>query len=59
MVGVLANPFYLASLACLHVLGMPNVWGIWAAIVVGLVVGTGIGKATEYYTSHSYTPKRW
>ncbi|MHC5021266.1 MAG: sodium-translocating pyrophosphatase, partial [Planctomycetota bacterium] len=38
--------------------GPELVWGIWGAIVAGLVAGYGIGKATEYYTSHEYAPTR-
>ncbi len=38
--------------------GAEMVWGIWGAIVAGLVAGYGIGKATEYYTSHEYAPVR-
>ena len=30
--------------------------GIWGAIVVGLVAGVVIAKATEYYTSYDYKP---
>jgi H(+)-translocating pyrophosphatase len=33
-------------------------WGIWLAIVSGLVAGVVIGKATEYYTSYDYAPTR-
>jgi len=33
-------------------------WGIWGAIVAGLVAGWGIGKATERYTSYEYKPTR-
>jgi K(+)-stimulated pyrophosphate-energized sodium pump len=40
----------------LKMLGIENMWGIWAAIVTGLVTGIVIGKATEYYTSHAYSP---
>ncbi len=37
-------------------LNIPNWFGIWGSIVVGLVTGIVIGKATEYYTSSSYKP---
>ncbi len=40
----------------LYFLGLPNVWGLWGSIVIGLIAGIVIGKATEYYTSHSYSP---
>ena len=33
-------------------------WGIWLAIVSGLVAGVIIGKATEYFTSYDYKPTR-
>ncbi len=44
------------SLGILHIVGVENVYGIWGAIIVGLVTGTVIGKATEYYTSATYSP---
>lgn len=37
-------------------LDLKNAVGIWGAIVTGLIVGIIIGKATEYYTSHSHKP---
>ncbi len=37
-------------------LKLPNALGIWLAIIVGLLAGIAIGKATEYYTSHSFRP---
>ncbi|MBU0552840.1 sodium-translocating pyrophosphatase [Myxococcota bacterium] len=40
----------------LWLLGLPNLWGIWGAMVTGLVVGTLIGKITEYYTSSGFKP---
>lgn len=46
----------LGSLGVLYLVGLPNVWGIWGAVVTGLVVGIVIGKATEYYTSHAHRP---
>ena len=38
---------------------MPNSlgWmGLWLCVALGLLVGLGIGKATEYYTSYDYKP---
>ena len=46
----------VASLGIVKLLGFDNAWGIWGAIVTGLITGIIIGKATEYYTSHSYKP---
>jgi K(+)-stimulated pyrophosphate-energized sodium pump len=46
------------SFGVLWILKLPNYTGIWAAIVTGLLVGIGIGKVTEYYTSSSYKPTR-
>jgi K(+)-stimulated pyrophosphate-energized sodium pump len=47
-----------ASWGILHLLAIPNPNGVWGAIVVGLLTGIIIGKSTEYYTSHEYTPTR-
>ncbi|MBN2562311.1 MAG: sodium-translocating pyrophosphatase [Phycisphaerae bacterium] len=33
-------------------------WGIWGAIMAGLVAGNVIGYATEYYTSYEFKPTR-
>ena len=33
-------------------------WGIWLAIIAGLVAGIIIGKATEYYTSYDFRPTK-
>ncbi len=40
--------------------GMDQVnWlGVWGAIVVGMLAGIVIGKATEYYTSYDFRPTR-
>lgn len=46
----------VVSIFIIHAIGLPNAWGIWGSIVVGLVAGTSIGKATEYYTSSEYQP---
>ncbi len=42
----------------LTLLDLPNSIGIWGAIVSGLVTGLVVGKATEYYTSHEFSPTR-
>jgi len=46
----------VVSFFVLRVLDIPNSIGIWGSIVTGLLVGIGIGKVTEYYTSSSYKP---
>ena len=48
----------LCSLAALYLLDMPQLWGTWGAVVVGLVTGIVIGRATEYSTSPTYPPTR-
>lgn len=46
------------SLGIIHLLGLRNPWGIWGAVVTGLITGIIIGKGTEYYTSASFKPTR-
>ena len=46
----------ILSWVVLYVLEIENHWGVWAAIVTGLLVGIVIGKATEYYTSAEFKP---
>ena len=40
----------------LYALGLPNYWGIWGSIVVGLLAGIAIGQSTEYFTASAYKP---
>lgn len=56
--GVNVSSFLIVILSffTLRLLGIDNAIGIWGAIVIGLVVGIVIGKATEYYTSAEYKP---
>ncbi|MFL7840496.1 MAG: sodium-translocating pyrophosphatase [Candidatus Promineifilaceae bacterium] len=58
--GLYGSSIGIAVLAVplLYLLGLPNWFAVWVAIVSGLVVGIVIGKATEYYTSHAYKPTR-
>jgi K(+)-stimulated pyrophosphate-energized sodium pump len=46
----------IASYFLLRYLDLPNYTGIWGAIVVGLVTGLVIGRATEYFTAAEYRP---
>lgn len=46
----------VCSLGILWALELPNYLGIWGSIVVGLMTGIFIGKATEYFTSQAYRP---
>ena len=39
-----------------YVLGFDNWWQLSLSVIAGLLSGVIIGKATEYYTSHSYKP---
>ncbi len=40
----------------LYLLGFENWWQLSLSVISGLLSGVIIGKATEYYTSHSYKP---
>jgi K(+)-stimulated pyrophosphate-energized sodium pump len=46
----------VAAYAILYFLGISNWALIGSCVVVGLLVGIIIGKSTEYYTSHSFSP---
>jgi len=46
----------IAAYLILYLLGIETWLQIGSCVVVGLVVGTVIGKSTEYYTSHSFKP---
>ncbi len=63
LIGALSRGLYgsslgiaVFSLPLLYLLDLPNMWAIWISILVGLIVGVVIGRATEYYTSHAYRP---
>lgn len=47
-----------ATFLILRVLEIPNWVNLSLAVVVGLLVGIVIGRATEYYTSQSYKPTK-
>ena len=47
----------LAAPLCFVILGTANnCWGVYVAILCGLIGGTAIGYFTEYYTSDNYKP---
>ncbi len=46
----------LATFLVFYVLGFDNWWQLSCSVISGLLAGVIIGKATEYYTSHSYRP---
>ena len=39
-----------------YLLGFANWWQLSLSVIFGLLSGVVIGKATDYYTSHSYKP---
>ena len=57
-INVSAALIVVAAAGVLWLLGIDNTWGIWAAVVTGLVTGIIIGRSTEYFTSPSYRPTR-
>ena len=46
------------SLPILYLIGLPNWWQVWIAVITGLAVGIVIGKSTEYYTSYDFKPTK-
>jgi K(+)-stimulated pyrophosphate-energized sodium pump len=46
----------IATFAILYLLGIENWLRLSFSVITGLVAGVIIGQATEYYTSHSYSP---
>ncbi len=64
LMGAINNSITYSSIG-IAVLALPLVyllqlgaqpWRLWLAIVMGLIVGVVIGRATEYYTSDEYKP---
>jgi len=55
-VGVgLSSALILIALGAMAQMGLVT-WGVFGAVIVGLVAGIIIGQATEYYTSDEYKP---
>lgn len=51
-----ASLIAVLSFGIFYVLGFDNWWMLSLSVFSGLLAGVIIGKATEYYTSHSYKP---
>lgn len=51
-----ASLIAVLSFGIFYVLGFDNWWMLSLSVLSGLLSGVIIGKATEYYTSHSYKP---
>lgn len=49
--------FVFSLMAVFMVLGT-EYWGIWAALVTGLLAGIAVGTSSEVYTSSGYKPTR-
>ena len=45
-----------AAAFVVYYLDLPMKWQLWGSVLAGLFSGVIIGKATEYYTSHSFKP---
>lgn len=46
------------SLPLIWLMGLPNIFGLWFTIVIGLAVGIIIGWATEFFTSGEHGPTK-
>lgn len=46
----------VSTFGIMYALQMENWFWVSCSVVIGLITGIIIGKATEYYTSHSYRP---
>lgn len=51
-----ASLIAVLSFGIFYVLGFDNWWMLSLSVLSGLLAGVIIGKAAEYYTSHSYKP---
>ena len=56
MAAILSGVATFGILALVFGTSTPDWWHFGCSVVAGLLAGVVIGKATEYYTSHSYKP---
>ena len=48
----------VASFGVLWAMGVPNLVGVWLALIVGLLTGIVIGRAAEHFTSQAFRPTK-
>jgi K(+)-stimulated pyrophosphate-energized sodium pump len=48
----------VVSFGVLWAMGMPNLVGLWLALIVGLLTGIVIGRAAEHFTSQAFRPTK-
>ncbi|WFB37268.1 sodium-translocating pyrophosphatase [Kiritimatiellota bacterium B12222] len=58
LIGTVGSSFIVLAILVLMVLSGFISWGIFGAVVAGLVSGVLIGQSTEYYTSDAYSPTK-
>ncbi|MDF3131268.1 sodium-translocating pyrophosphatase [Kiritimatiellaeota bacterium B1221] len=58
LIGTVGSSLIVLAVLVLMVLGGYITWGIFGAVVAGLVSGVLIGQSTEYYTSDAYKPTK-
>ena len=46
----------VTSVLVMWAMGLENMWGLWFALLAGLLTGIAIGRAAEYFTSQGYAP---
>jgi K(+)-stimulated pyrophosphate-energized sodium pump len=63
LIGALSRGLYVSSagigvlsLPLFYYMGLPNWLAMWVVVLTGLAVGIAVGKLTEYYTSHAFSP---
>ncbi len=56
--GTALSAVIMAALAAavLHFSALPGAWGLWGAVITGIVTGVVIGRSTEYATSAAAAP---
>jgi K(+)-stimulated pyrophosphate-energized sodium pump len=58
LIGTVGSSLIVLAILIFFVLGGLITWGIFGAVVAGLMSGVLIGQSTEYYTSDAYSPTR-
>lgn len=58
--GIGLSSLFIAALTfgIFYLIGFDNWWQMSLSVITGLAAGVIIGYATEYYTSHSYSPTK-